>query len=184
MIDTQQSAEYLSKQAREVSSTGDYPQTPFGRDLKKVAGLILADTDTKIYYLTLSGFDTHANQKGIHQRLLQQYADGMNAFVNDLKKQNLLDDTLILTFSEFGRRVSQNGSGGTDHGAANNVILIGGKLRKPGFFNAAPDLSQLDQGDLIFDMDFRRIYREILEDWLESDPHAVLGGDFAKAGLL
>jgi uncharacterized protein (DUF1501 family) len=184
MIDTQQSADYLSSQARKLSSKGDYPKSRFGRDLKRVAELIMADTDTRVYYLTLSGFDTHVNQKAVHQRLLQQYAEGMNAFVKDLKKQGLLDDTLILTFSEFGRRVKQNGSGGTDHGTANNVVLIGGKLRQPGFFNDSPNLSRLDQGDLIYKVDFREIYSEILTEWLRSDARSILGQNFSTPGLI
>ncbi len=180
MIDTQSSADYLFEQSKKVESKGAYPPSRFGKDLKRIAELIMADTDTKIYYVSLSGFDTHANQKNVQARLLKQYSEGMQAFVKDLKQHGLLDDTLIMTFSEFGRRVSQNASNGTDHGTANNVFLIGGGLKKPGFYNQVPDLKHLDKGDLIYDIDFRRIYSSILDGWLESDSQDVLGERFQK----
>ena len=184
MIDTQHSAEYLYQQSKVYQSKVKYPNTPFGKDLKQISELITADTDTKVYYTSLTGFDTHANQKGKQGRLLKQYAEGMKALVEDLKRNNLLNDTLIMTFSEFGRRVKQNGSGGTDHGTANNLFLIGGNLRKAGFFNNGPDLQKLDKGDLIYQVDFRNIYATILENWLEADAPAVLGKNFTKLNIL
>lgn len=184
LIDTQSSADYLAAQARMHSSRTSYPTTEFGRDLKQIAELITADTDTHIYYVSLTGFDTHAGQKNRQERLLQQYSDGMNAFVEDLAHHGLLNDTLILTFSEFGRRVKENASGGTDHGTANNVFLMGGSLAKPGFFNAAPDLSDLDQGDLRYQVDFREVYATILGKWLNADAGQVLDGEFRGLGLL
>lgn len=184
MIDTQSSADYLYQQSTVHRSKADYPQTPFGRDLKQIAELITADTDTKIYYVSLTGFDTHANQRNQQERLLQQYADGMRAFVSDLQQNNLLDDTLIMTFSEFGRRVKQNASRGTDHGTANNLFLLGGRLRQPGFFNEGPDLTTLDNGDLIYQVDFRRVYATILENWLEADAAGILPGRFERLGVV
>lgn len=184
LINTQSSADYLAEQAKVYRSTVAYPATPFGRDLKQIAELITADTDTRVYYVSLSGFDTHARQKGIQERLLQQYADGMKAFVQDLKQNNLLRDTVILTFSEFGRRVAQNASQGTDHGTANNVFLLGGDLKAPGFFNAAPDLRTLDNGDLIYQVDFRQIYATLLDRWLEADAGQIMQGRFAELGIV
>ena len=184
MIDTQSSADYLFEKSKVFQSKQSYPQTPFGRDLKQIAELITADSDTKIYYVSLSGFDTHVNQKNQQERLLKQYADGIAALVEDLKQNNLLDDTLIMTFSEFGRRVKQNGSNGTDHGTANNLFLIGGKLKTPGLYNSAPDLKKLDDGDLIYEIDFRRIYATILEDWLDSDASQILNGNFERLKLV
>lgn len=184
LINTQSSADYLLRQSKVSRASGDYPSTAFGRDLRQIAELITADTDTRIYYAGLTGFDTHANQKGRQERLLQQYAEGMAALVSDLKKHNLFQDTLILTFSEFGRRVEQNGSRGTDHGTANNLFLIGGRLQQAGFYNAAPDLSHLENGDLIYDLDFRRVYATVLERWLEADAPAILGGQFEALPLL
>lgn len=184
MASTQSSANYLFEQSKVYASSVAYPQTPFGRDLKTVAELITADTDTKIYYVSLTGFDTHANQKVQQERLLKQYADGVNALVTDLKQQGLLQDTLILTFSEFGRRVSQNASNGTDHGTANNLFLIGGSLKKPGFFNEAPDLTTLDEEDLIYKLDFRSVYSTVLKQWLQADVPDILGSDFPALALL
>ncbi len=183
MASTQSSANYLFEQSRVYSSTVAYPQTPFGRDLKTVAELITADTDTKIYYISLTGFDTHANQKIQQERLLKQYADGVKALVTDLKQNGLLQDTLILTFSEFGRRVSQNASNGTDHGTANNLFLVGGSLTKPGFFNEAPNLAALDEGDLIYTVDFRSVYAAVLKQWLGAEAPDILGFDFPALPL-
>ena len=184
MIDTQESADYLFEKSKAHRSKTTYPKTSFGKKLKQIAELITADTNTRVYYTVLSGFDTHANQKRKQGRLLQQYAEGVNALVKDLKRNNLLNDTLIMTFSEFGRRVKQNGSGGTDHGTANNLFLIGGNLKKPGFYNESPDLQNLEKNDLIYQVDFRSIYATILEDWLEADAPAVLGKSFSKLHLL
>lgn len=138
LADTQASPGYLQTQLQTYRSKETYPQTPFGKDLKQIAELMCADSDVRIYYVSLTGFDTHANQKPQQERLLRQYADGMKAFVQDLKRNNLLDETLIMTFSEFGRRVKQNGSGGSDHGAANNLFPPWRKPKKAGFYNAAP----------------------------------------------
>lgn len=178
LIDTQASADYLFEKAKTHRSRVQYPKTPLGKDLKQVSELITADTDTKIYYVNMSGFDTHANQKNQQERLLKQYSDAMKAFVKDLKQNKLLDDVLILTFSEFGRRVKQNGSNGTDHGTANNVFLIGGNLKRPGIYNPAPDLNNLDNGDLIYEIDFRQIYATLLEKGLNMNAEKVLGERF------
>ncbi len=184
MIDTQSSADYLFEKSKVYQSKEQYPNTPFGRDLKQIAELITADTDTKIYYVSLSGFDTHVNQRNQQERLLKQYADGIAAFVQDLKQNRLLDDTLIMTFSEFGRRVKQNGSNGTDHGTANNLFLIGGNLKTPGFYNSAPDLTNLEDGDLIYQIDFRRVYATILENWLDTDAGQILNGSFENLKIV
>lgn len=178
MADTYSSADYLSEKAKTYSSKMTYPVSAFGKRLKQIAELISADTDTRIYYVSLSGFDTHVNQKNQQERLLKQYAEGMKAFVKDLKQNGLLDDTLIMTFSEFGRRVKQNASRGTDHGTANNLFLIGGKLKQPGFYNEGPDLSALDKGDLIYKVDFRDVYATILDKWLESNSRKILNDSF------
>ena len=183
LIDTQSSANYLFEKSQTHKSKVQYPNNSFAKDLKQVAELITADADIKIYYVNLTGFDTHVGQKNKQARLLKTYSEGMNAFVKDLKSNGLLDDTLIMTFSEFGRRVKQNASGGTDHGTANNLFLIGGNLKQKGFYNAAPDLTNLDKGDLKYQIDFRRIYASILEDWLEASPANILGGSFEKLNI-
>ncbi|MFK7808719.1 MAG: DUF1501 domain-containing protein [Saprospiraceae bacterium] len=176
MIDTQSSADYLYKQAKTYDATVSYPNSSFARDLKCISSLMTSGTDTRVYYVSIGGFDTHASQKGKQKRLLKEYAEGISAFIKDLKNHRLLSDTMIMTFSEFGRRVKQNASGGTDHGTANNVFLMGGDLPKQGFFNEAPDLTDLDNGDLKYKIDFRSIYASLLDNWLETDAKAVLGG--------
>ena len=105
----------------------------------------------------------------------------MESFVEDLEESDTFKDTLILTFSEFGRRVKQNGSGGTDHGAANNVFVIGKNLKKPGLYNEAPDLANLDSnGDLKYSIDFREVYATILNNWMEVDDKKILNKSFSK----
>jgi len=184
LADTYSSADYLSEKAKTYRSKNNYPSTAFGKRLKQVAELISADTDTRIYYVSLSGFDTHVNQKNQQERLLKQYAEGMKAFVQDLKQNRLLDDTLIMTFSEFGRRVKQNASRGTDHGTANNLFLIGGKLQRPGFYNEGPDLGSLDKGDLIYKVDFRDVYATILDKWLKGSSQQILNKNFQGLQLI
>lgn len=184
MIDTQSSADYLYEQSKVHRSTINYPNNSFAKDLRKVAELITADTATQIYYVSLGGFDTHAFQKNAQARLLKKYAEAMAAFVKDLQQNNLLDDTLIMTFSEFGRRVKQNASNGTDHGTANNLYLMGGQLRKAGFYNDAADLSNLDKGDLKYEIDFRSVYATILDDWLGTDASKIIDGSFNPISLV
>ncbi len=184
LIETQSSADYLFKQAKNSKRKGSYPSTSIGKDLATIANLIVKDTNTKIYYIDMGGFDTHAFQKNRQEKLLNQYNDAIKIFVKDLQKNQKLDDTLIMTFSEFGRRVKQNASQGTDHGTANNVYFIGGKLKNPGIFNEAPNLSSLDQGDLIYSVDFRKIYASVLKNWLGVNPGAVLLENFQPLDII
>lgn len=179
LIDTQSSAAYLFEQSKVHQSKVTYPKSRLAKDLKQVAELMTADTETQVYYVNIGGFDTHVNQKAKQQRLLTEYAEAVNAFVKDLQQNNLMDETLILTFSEFGRRVQQNASNGTDHGTANNVFLIGGNLKKAGFYNNGPDLMNLKNNDLVFEIDFREIYASILDNWLEADSATVLKKRFS-----
>ncbi|MNE88584.1 hypothetical protein D3C80_1859060 [compost metagenome] len=113
--------------------------------------------------------------------MLKTYADGVAAFIKDLKANQNLDDTLVMTFSEFGRRVSQNASGGTDHGTANNLFLFGGKLSKPGFYNQSPNLKDLDNGDLKYQVDFRDVYSDLLKNWLETKDASIIGSNPVKS---
>lgn len=184
MAETVNSAEYLHKKSRIYRSSIDYPQGQLGKQLKLVAELLISGVDTSVFYVSLSGFDTHVRQRGQQDRLLKQYSESVAAFVKDLKQNNRLDETLIMTFSEFGRRVEQNASGGTDHGKANNLFLIGGGLKQAGVFNAAPDLTRLDDGDVPFDIDFRRVYATLLRDWLGADDEAILNRKFKRLKLV
>jgi uncharacterized protein (DUF1501 family) len=181
--DTLESAEYLAERTGKGKTTGKYPDHAFGKQLRLIAGLIGAGCDTAVYYVSLPGFDTHALQKNIQHRLLRIYSEGVSALVHDLRNFRQFDDTLIFTFSEFGRRVAQNGSNGTDHGAANVAFLAGGGLREHGLINGLPDLGDLDDGDLRFKTDFRTVYASLLDQWLGADADAILGRNFGRLPL-
>lgn len=178
MIETSSSASYIQQTSKVYESKATYPATGFANQLKTVSRFISSGLKTKVYYVSLSGFDTHVNQLQQQGNLLKQYAEGMSAFLNDLKQHDRLDDTLVFTFSEFGRRVEQNASNGTDHGTANNMFLFGGKLNRQGIYNNAPDLSNLENGDLRFQVDFREIYGTVLDKWLAVDNQSILTKKF------
>lgn len=178
LAETISSADYLQNKLSDKSNKYVYPNTAFSKDLSTIAQLIKTDTDTRIYYVSLGGFDTHNRQLGRQSRLLSTYAEGLSAFCDDLRKDALLDDVLVMTFSEFGRRVAENGSQGTDHGTANQIFLAGGKLNKSGFFNKVPDLTKLENGDLKYEIDFRSVYATLLKRWLGADDRLILSGNF------
>jgi len=178
MIETSSSASYIQHTSKLYKPMYTYPVSGFSNQLKTVAKFINSGLKTRVYYVSLSGFDTHVNQNQQQGRLLQQYAEGMNAFVKDLHQNNKLEDTLVITFSEFGRRVAQNASNGTDHGTANNMFLFGGRLKKQGIYNAAPDLSNLENGDLKYKIDFREVYGTVLDKWLDVNNGQILNKQF------
>ena len=179
MIETYSSADYIQNTSKTYKTTAEYPATQFANQLKTVSKFINSGLQTRVYYVSLSGFDTHVGQQGQQGRQLKIYGDAVAAFIKDLKQTNKLDDTLVMTFSEFGRRVEQNASNGTDHGTANNIMLYGGKLKKAGIYNPAPDLSTLDNGDLKYQVDFRDVYATVLDKWLNVDNSLVLNKNFA-----
>ena len=178
MIETSSSANYIQNTSKLYKSDAVYAATSFSNQLKTVSKFICSGLKTRVYYVSLSGFDTHANQVQQQSRLLKQYAEGINTFIKDLQQNNKLEDTLVVTFSEFGRRVAQNASNGTDHGTANNMFLFGGKLKKLGIYNAAPDLADLDNGDLKYQIDFREVYGTILDKWLDVNNSHILNKKF------
>jgi len=178
LAETISSADYIHQKTKTNQNSTAYPDTEFAKRLKTIASLIISGVDTQIYYISLSGFDTHVNQKPQQERLLKMYGDAVNIFVNDLKSNNRLDDVLLMTFSEFGRRVTQNASGGTDHGTANNVFLIGNQLKRQGILNETPNLKDLDDGDLKFTTDFRSIYATILDKHLGVSSKEILDNQF------
>jgi uncharacterized protein (DUF1501 family) len=189
LAETVSSADYIYENwqnggTKRNKSRISYPDTELGRRLKTLSELILSGVETQVFYVSLSGFDTHANQADRQNRLLSIYAEAMNAFTRDLEENNLIDEVMIMTFSEFGRRVKQNASNGTDHGTANNVFLINGRLKKGRVYNEAPDLSNLDEGDLKHTVDFRQIYATLIRKWLKTDDAAILGGKFDPLGFV
>ncbi|GAB3222646.1 DUF1501 domain-containing protein [Spirosoma arcticum] len=174
-----------ARSARSINTTkGIYPASELGNRLKTVSELIQSGVSTSVYYMSISGFDTHINQPGQQERLLGQYAEAVKAFMGDMKATNRQNDVLLMTFSEFGRRVKQNASNGTDHGTANNVFLIGGGLTPGKVFNEAPNLTNLEEGDLIYTVDFRNIYATLLRDWLKTNDVAILGRQFETLGFV
>ncbi len=161
----------------------EYPQGRLARDLGTVAALIHGGLKTKVYYVTLGGFDTHVRQQNTHDGLMRELGDGLAAFQRDLAAQGHAGRVLTLVFSEFGRRVQENASGGTDHGVAGPMFLWGTRV-KGGFHGAPPSLTDLVDGDLKMTTDFRRVYASVLADWMGTDPARILGGPFEKLALL
>ncbi|HEX5168887.1 MAG TPA: DUF1501 domain-containing protein [Cyclobacteriaceae bacterium] len=178
------SSGYIYSKSKIVKTRAEYPETEFASQLKTIAQLIISGIDTRVYYASLSGFDTHARQLFTHERHLGLYANAVKAFVDDLEENNAFDNVLIMTFSEFGRRVSQNAGEGTDHGTANNLFLISKSLKQKGFINETPDLKKLDNGDLIHTVDFRSVYATILDQWLGADSEKILGSKFRSVGFI
>lgn len=177
-LDAQISSDKVLAIARRTKSLVRYPGGRLSESLSLVGRMIAGGLPTRVYYVSLGGFDTHQNQLGAHERLLRELADATGAFAADLKAQGNLDRVLLMTFSEFGRRVSQNASGGTDHGAAAPLFLMGGKIA-PGLHGKAPSLTDLHQGDLKHTVDFRSVYAAVLEQWLGVPSAPILGKAFA-----
>lgn len=184
MSETISSADYIYQQSKAHPSAASYPNTNLGKDLKTIASLIFSDINTKVYYVSLGSFDTHVNQEGQQKRLFTELNDAVKAFTGDLKKNNRFDDVLMMTFSEFGRRVSQNASGGTDHGTANNMFFISGGLKQKGVLNAMPDLADLNEGDLKHKVDFKNVYATVLSKWLEADDKMILGNKYSHLNFV
>jgi uncharacterized protein (DUF1501 family) len=184
MSETLSSADYIFQQSKLHPTVELYPATTLGKDLKTIASLILSDINTKVYYVSLGSFDTHVNQENQQKRLFTELNDAVKAFTADLKKNNRFEDVLMMTFSEFGRRVTQNASGGTDHGTANNMFFISGGLKEKGLLNAMPDLSDLDDGDLKHKVDFKDVYATVLNKWLNADDKMILGAKQAHLNFI
>lgn len=168
-------AGYIFEKSKSKATTETYPDSALGKDFKIVASLIKSDINTKVYYLQVGSFDTHVNQNQQQERLFTDINAAVKAFVTDLKKDGLFENVLLMTFSEFGRRVSQNASRGTDHGTANQMFFMSGGLKKQGVLNALPDLQNLNDGDLIYTEDFRKVYATVLRNWLGADSTKILG---------
>ena len=184
MSETISSADYIYQQSKTHPTNEVYPATNLGKDLKTIASLIFSDINTKVYYVSLGSFDTHVNQEGQQKRLFTELNNAVKAFTNDLKKNNRFNDVLMMTFSEFGRRVTQNASGGTDHGTANNMFFISGGLKQKGVLNAMPDLTDLNEGDLKHKVDFKNVYATVLNKWLGADDKMILGGKFETLNFI
>lgn len=156
-----------------------YPNNPFGKTLQQVSQMLTSDVGTRVFYVQLGGFDTHANEKPAHAILMSQLADSLAAFQADLEAHGRADQVLTMGFSEFGRRVKENGSQGTDHGAAGPMFVLG-KNVKGGLYGDNPDFNNLDDGDLRHTVDFRSVYATVIENWLGAPAKDVLGGTFDR----
>lgn len=168
-------ANLVSQSALESKSdSAKYPQTALSGRLKAIAQLIKFGFSTPIYYAIQAGYDTHSAQLPVHARLLNELTRALKAFHDDLQASGLGDRVLTMCFSEFGRRVEENASLGTDHGSASPVLIAGGNVRA-GMLGRAPDLGDLEGGDLKMLVDFREIYASILEDWLGVDSKRTIG---------
>ncbi|MBV8325583.1 DUF1501 domain-containing protein [Chryseobacterium sp.] len=168
-------AGYIFEKSKAKKTEQTYPNSQLGKDFKTVASLIKSDINTQVYYLSVGSFDTHVNQNDRQQKLFSDINEAVKSFVTDMKSNGLFNNILLMTFSEFGRRVAQNASNGTDHGTANQMFFISGNLKKKGLLNALPNLQNLNQGDLIYTEDFRKVYATILKNWLQADSSKVLG---------
>ncbi len=160
-----------------------YPNNPFGKTMQQVSQMLTADVGTRVFYVQLGGFDTHANEKVAHAALMTQLADTLAAFQADLEGHGRADQVLTMAFSEFGRRVKENGSQGTDHGAAGPMFVVGNNV-KGGLYGDNPNLKNLDEGDLAYTVDFRSVYATVIEDWLGAPSKDVLGGNFDRLGFM
>ena len=160
-----------------------YPTDAFSTQLKLAAQLIGSNTGTRVIFVSIGSFDTHANQRVQQDRLLKYMGDGLLAFYKDLAAHKLDQKVMTMTFSEFGRRVEQNASNGTDHGTAMPLFVIGGGV-KGGVYGEHPSLTDLDRGDLKFATDFRSVYSTVLEKWLARNPSDIIAGNFATLPLV
>ena len=176
-------ADTMEQVAQGYQTTVAYPQSPLAQNLKTIAQVIAGDVGTRVYFATLGGFDTHANQPAQQQRLLTELDGSLDAFMQDLERLNRQDDVMVMTFSEFGRRVNENASNGTDHGTAEPLFLLGGGV-KGGLYGTYPSLADLDRGDLKFTTDFRSVYSSVLQGWMGVPAEPILGAAYPTLPLV
>ena len=181
-VDAQVASARVRDAARRKTDT-KFPGHALARQLKLVANMIKAELPTRVYYVAMGGFDTHAGQGGRHRNLLRQFAESMQAFQNELAATGHAKRVVTFAFSEFGRRVEENASGGTDHGAAGPSFLFGEPIRS-GVLGEHPSLTKLDRGDLTHTVDFRNIYAALLGPWMGMDVKAALGKTYRPVEVI
>ncbi len=180
-----ESSEFVRQAAAGYTTPVDYGIGGLSPQLRRVAALIAAEMPTRLYYVSHAGnsFDTHVHQADPHARLLAYTADAVRGFTEDLKRLGRADDVAIMMFTEFGRRVEENASLGTDHGTATPMFIVGRGV-KGGFYGDHPSLTDLDDGNLKMTTDFRRVYATMIEEWLGfDDSGTILKGAFAPLGV-
>jgi uncharacterized protein (DUF1501 family) len=182
-LDAYTTADRIAALARNRTDDARYPATGLAERLHNVARLIKGGYAARVYYTEQGGYDTHAAQLPTHDELLSELSGALESFLDDLAGAGLAERVLVLGFSEFGRRVPENGSGGTDHGTAGPVLLAGPAVRA-GMQGTYPSLTDLEEGDLKWSVDFRQVYATLLEDWLGVPSEAALGGRYTRLALL
>jgi uncharacterized protein (DUF1501 family) len=175
--------QFSASPAAQAGSNDGYPASKLGQKLRLISKLMKLKGGTRLYYASQSGYDTHSAQAFTHAQLLREFAAALKAFLSDLQAAKLDDRVVVLAFSEFGRRVEENASAGTDHGAAGPVFLAGTPVRG-GVLNRHPSLSGLDAGDLKMQVDFREVYAALLQNWLAVAPDAILRKPFVPFDCL
>ena len=183
-LDTLEGADILKEAPKMYSSTVEYPDTTIAKRLKGIAQIHMADLGTRIFYVDHGSFDSHSNQVGMHDKLWRDVSQGVECFFDDLREHGVGDSVIMLMFTEFGRRVHDNGSG-TDHGAGGVAFMLGEAV-KGGQYSEYPSLEarDLEQGDVVPNHDFRGLYSTILEDWLHLDAKPLVEGSFEKLPFL
>ncbi len=179
----QKGSQELPKLIAGYKPSGAYPATPLGRSLALAAQIVGSKLGTKVIYVQHGSFDTHVSQVQTQNRLLGEFSDAMKAFYDDLGAHGNDKSVLTMTFSEFGRRIEENGSRGTDHGEASPLFLIGGGV-KGGLYGTPPDLSKSNNGNVAFSTDFRNVYATVLERWLGRPSEKILAGSFPTMPVL
>jgi uncharacterized protein (DUF1501 family) len=182
-LDAQIGSDRIAETLKRVKTEAAYPRTPIANSLSVIARLIAGGMPTRVYYASQGGYDTHNQQENSHNRLLENLANALAAFCQDLQSKGVFDRVLVMTFSEFGRRVAENASRGTDHGTAAPMFICGGGV-KPGLFGRQPSLDHLDEGDLIHTTDFRSVYGTILDKWMQASAAKVLGKNYPAIGFV
>ena len=177
-LDALKGADILKTATESYTSTVEYAATPIAQSLRGMAQVLLKDLGTRVFYTSLGGFDTHANQVAVQDPLLSELSSGIGDFFADLKEHDAAENVLMLVFTEFGRRVKDNGSG-SDHGSGGGSYIIGQQVNG-GMLGEYPSLKEADQldGDLQFQVDFRSVYSTIVERWMGLDGKSVTGGSY------
>ena len=183
-LDTLKGADILNEAPRVYSSSVEYPDSTIAKSLKGIAQVHMAGLGTRIFYCDHGTFDSHSNQIGMHDKLWKDVSEGVEAFFDDLREHGVGDNVIMFMFSEFGRRVHDNGSG-TDHGAGGVAFVVGESVRG-GQYSEYPSMESrdLEQGDVVPNVDFRGVYSTILEDWLGLDAKPIVDGSFEKPAFL
>lgn len=181
--DANESSVKIRRAVGSYAPTATYPEDDLGEALRVAASLVDARLGSRVVSVELNGFDTHQNQRGSHDTLMKRLDAALTAFLTDLKDKSAGDDVVVMVFSEFGRRVKENGSRGTDHGVAAPMMVLGNKV-DGGLYGKHPSLTDLDDGDLVFTTDFRSVYGTLIDKWFRADHEQVLGAKYPTLGFL